>query len=116
MMAAQTALCVAAQTQAENTGAGAGAEAAGVGAAVLAGAVGLVVLPGVVSATAAAGTRLQGGGVMTPASACGVALVGRFAAHGVHFIKRLGLEFILGLSLNLTSTLTLTLTLTRRAL
>ena len=85
MMAAQTALCVAAQTQAENTGAGAGAEAAGVGAAVLAGAVGLVVPPGAVSATAAAGARLQGGGVMTPASACGVALVGRFAAHGVHF-------------------------------
>eukprot|EP00964_Phaeocystis_antarctica_P056738 scaffold33510_cov51-Phaeocystis_antarctica.AAC.1 len=80
-MAAQTALCVAAQTQAEEAGTGADAGAVGDGAAVpaemLAGAVG--------RAAAAAGTRLQGGGVMTPASACGVALVGRFAAHGVHF-------------------------------
>ena len=37
------------------------------------------------AATLGGGARLKGGGVMTPAAACGAALVGRFAAHGVHF-------------------------------
>ena len=64
MMAAQTALCVAEQSRAEAQEMGAAARD---------------------SATLSGGARLKGGGVMTPAAACGTALVGRFAAHGVHF-------------------------------
>lgn len=63
-MAAQTALCVAEQSRAEAEDMGAAARD---------------------SATLSGCARLKGGGVMTPAAACGAALVSRFAAHGVHF-------------------------------